>query len=156
MKSVDFLKLLKKQEKLSLVEPSDIVSKSYVEKAESNLESAKILIENNKLEESVSLAYYSMYHLLTSLLLKVGIKCENHTGSIMILKEIFNIDNKYILSAKKERVDKQYYVDFHITKEEIKEMIEEAEKFNKKIYDFIQKLQSKNIKDYREKYTKII
>jgi len=49
MKSVDFLKLLKKQEKLSLIESSDIVSKSYVEKSESNLESAKILLENNDL-----------------------------------------------------------------------------------------------------------
>lgn len=156
MKSVDFLKTLKIEGKLSLVEPSDIVSKSYVEKSESNLASAKILLENNKLEESVSLAYYSMYHLLTSLLFKVGIKCENHTGSIIILKEIFNIDNKYLLSAKKERVDKQYYVDFHITKEEVDEMIKEAEKFNKKIYDLIEKLQSKNIKEYREKYTKIV
>jgi uncharacterized protein (UPF0332 family) len=156
MKSVDFLKTLKIEGKLSLVEPSDIISKSYVEKAESNLESAKILHENNKLEESVSLAYYSMYHLLTSLLFKVGIKCENHTGSIIILKEIFNVDNKYILSAKKERVDKQYYVDFHITKEEVGEMIKEAEKFNKKIYDLIEKLQSKNIKEYLEKYTKIV
>jgi len=97
-----------------------------------------------------------MYHLLTSLLFKVGIKCKNHTGSIIILKEIFNVDNKYLLSAKKERVDKQYYVDFHITKEEVKEMIEEAEKFNKKIYDFIEKLQGKNIKNYREKYIKIV
>ena len=50
----------------------------------------------------------------------------------------------------------EYYVDFHITKEEVKEMIEEAEKFNKKIYDFIEKLQGKNIKNYREKYIKIV
>ena len=74
---------------------------------------------------------------------------------ILILEEVFNIDNKYILSAKKERVDKQYYVDLHITKEEVWEMIKEAEKFNKKIYDLIEKLQSKNIKEYCEKYTKI-
>jgi len=46
MKSVDFLKTLKIEGKLNLVEPSDIVSKSYVEKAESNLASAKILLEN--------------------------------------------------------------------------------------------------------------
>ena len=44
MKSVDFLKTLKKESKLSLIEPSEIVSKSYVEKSESNLESANSIL----------------------------------------------------------------------------------------------------------------
>ena len=156
MKSINFLKRLKKEGKLELVEPSNVISSSYIEKSESNLESAKILIESDKLEESVSLAYYSMYHLLTSLLFKVGIKCENHTGSIIILKEIFGIDNKFILSSKKERVDKQYYVDFSITKEEVEEMIKETEDFNKILYDFIEKISNETIKEYREKLEKTL
>ena len=79
-----------------------------------------------KLKKEGKLELDSMYHLLTSLLFKAGIKCENHTGAIIILKEIFEIDNKFILLAKKERVDKQYYVDFSVTKIEVEEFIKES------------------------------
>ena len=151
MKSINFLKILVNEKKLSLIEPSEEVSNSYLKKSESNLDSAKILLESDKLEESVALAYYGMYNLLISLLFKTGIKCENHTGAIILLKEIFSIDNKDLLFAKKERVDKQYYVDFHITKAEVIEMIKIAEDFNKELYDFIAKLSNQKINEYLEK-----
>jgi hypothetical protein len=57
MKRPDFLTNLAKEGKLSLVEPSEEVKKSYIQKSESNLVSAKILLDNNRLEEAVSLAY---------------------------------------------------------------------------------------------------
>ncbi len=133
MKKINFLIKLKKENKLKLVESSGEITDSYIKKSESNLISAKILLENKKLEESVSLAYYSMYHILSALLFKTGIKCENHSGAIIILKEVFEIDNSDISFAKKERVDKQYYTDFHIILQEVKEAIESAENFNNKI-----------------------
>ena len=80
-------------------------------------------MNNNKFEESVGLAYYSMYHLLIALLFKVGIKSENHSASVILLKEIFNQDNKKIFEAKTERIDKQYYIDFKITKSDVEETI---------------------------------
>jgi len=138
--------------KLQLVNPSEEIKDSYIKKSESNLISAKILLENNKLEESVSLVYYSMYHILTALLFKVGIKCENHSASIILLKELFSIDNSGIFFAKEERVDKQYYTDFNITKQEILEAIRIAENFNKRLLDFISKLDNQKIKEYREKF----
>ena len=100
--------------KLALVEPSEEIKQSYIQKSESNIVSAKILLNNNKLEEAVALAYYSMYHFITALFFKAGIKSENHTASISLLKEIFGIDNEYLIFAKKERLDKQYYVNFKI------------------------------------------
>ena len=109
MRKINFLAKLFDEGKLQLVNPSEEIKDSYIKKSESNLISAKILLENNKLEESVSLVYYSMYHMLTALLFKVGIKCENHSASIILLKELFSIDNSGIFFAKKERVDKQYY-----------------------------------------------
>ena len=137
MKRADFLTKLKKEGKLNLVEPSEEIKQSYLEKSESNLVSAKILLENNRLEESVTLAYYSMYHSLVALLFKSGIKSENHTASIILLKEIFEIDNSEISFAKKERVDKQYYVDFEITKKQVEDSIKKAEIFNSQMFDFI-------------------
>lgn len=152
MKTINFLAKLHKEGKLQLVEPSEVIKESYVKKSESNLISAKILLRNNKLEESVALAYYSMYHLLTALLFKIGIKCENHSASIILLKELFNIDNSEIFFSKRERIDKQYYTDFNIKKEEVTESIKIAEDFNKKLINFIAKLNNEMIKIYRNKF----
>jgi uncharacterized protein (UPF0332 family) len=64
MKKTNFLNKIKKEGKLELVQPSEEMKQSYLIKSESNIISAKILLTNGRLEESVSLAYYSMYHLL--------------------------------------------------------------------------------------------
>lgn len=149
---MNFLGKLKKQKKLELVESSEEIKQSYLEKSESNFISAKILLENKRLEESVSLAYYSMYHILLALLFKIGIKSENHSASIILLEKIFEINNSDILFAKKERVDKQYYVNFNISKEDVDDLLEKTENFNKELYDFISKLNSEKIRFYREKF----
>lgn len=151
MKKTDFLIKLAKERKIEIVEPSEEIKDSYLEKSESNLASAKILLENNKLEESVSLAYYSMYHSLIALLFKTGIKSENHSASIILLKELFEIDNSDISFAKRERVDKQYYVNFEITREQVKDAIRKAELFNSKILDFISKLTNEITNKYINK-----
>ncbi|MCX6742072.1 MAG: HEPN domain-containing protein [Candidatus Pacearchaeota archaeon] len=151
---MNFLSKLKKEGKFLLVEPNEEVKKAYLEKSESNLISAKILLENDRLEEAVSLVYYSMYHLLLALLFKVGVKSENHSISIILLKEIFGIENEEISNAKIERIDKQYYVNFHILKNQVEETIKTAEKFNEKIIDFISKMNNSDILKYREKFKK--
>ena len=155
-KTINFLNKLKKEGKLEFVEPSEEMKQSYTLKSESNLISAKILLERNRFEESVGLAYYSMYHLLTALLFKVGIKSENHSASIILLKGLFGQDNKDIFSAKKERIDKQYYVDFVITREDAEDIIRTAESFNSKISDFISKLNNDDVRKYREEFIVLI
>jgi len=142
--------------KLRLVSPSEAIKDSYVAKSESNLASAKILLDNQRLEESVSLAYYSMYNMLSAILFQVGIKCENHAASIILLNALFGIDNKSISFAKDERIDKQYYVDFGVTREDTVELIETAEEFNKNLFDFSSKMNSQKIKDYREQFLKLV
>lgn len=151
MKKSDFFNRLQEEGKLQLVPPSEEIMTSYLKKSDSHLISAKLLLENDRLEESVSLAYYSMYYMLLSLFFRAGIKCENHSAGIILLKELFNIDNSLISYAKKERIDKQYYVDFKIMKEEVEELIEAAEIFNSKILDFIEKLNSEKIAEFRMK-----
>ena len=156
MKKINFLSRLHRESKLRLVSPSETIKDSYVAKSESNLESAKILLENERFEESVSLAYYSMYNMLTAILFQVGIKCENHTASIILLNALFGIDNKSISFAKDERIDKQYYVDFGVTREDTVELIETAEEFNKNLFDFSSKMNGQKIKDYREQVLKLV
>ena len=156
MKKTNFLIKIKKESKLELVKPNEEIKEAYIRKSESNLTSAKILLDNNKLEEAVGLAYYSMYNLLLALLFKVGIKCENHSGTIILLKELFELDNSQIDFAKKERIDKQYYADFHLVREDVVEMIEIAEEFNGKILDFVSKISEQKIKEYRIKFKEIL
>lgn len=156
MKKTNFLKKLYKENKLKNIESSEEIENSYIEKSESNLISAKILLENNRLEESVSLAYYSMYHILTALFSVTGIKCENHTASIILLKDIFDIDNKEISFAKSERIDKQYYTNFNISKKDVIETIQKAEIFRKKLFDFISKLDIEKINAYKFKFNELL
>ena len=152
MKKVNFLLKLSKEGKLRLIEPSENVKESYLKKSESSLKSAQILLDSNQTEDAVPMAYYSMYNALTALLFKAGIKCENHTGAIILLKELFGIDNSKIKFAKNERVDKQYYVDFKLTKEDAIEIINSAKEFNSLIYDFISCLTTKNVQELQDEF----
>ncbi len=129
-----FLNKLKKEEKLGLVEPSEDICSSYSKKSVNCLKSAKLLLKNNLYENSISMSYYAMYNLLLALLFRVGIKCENHGGSILLLKLLFEKNELYkqISDAKKERIDKQYYVTSEkdeITKEVAEELLNNAEDF---------------------------
>ena len=92
-----FLTKLKKEEKLELAGPSEEICESYTEKSANCLKSAKLLLTNNLFENSIGMSYYAMYNLLIGLLFRAGIKCENHAGSILLLKLIFNQDNLFNL-----------------------------------------------------------
>lgn len=131
MKKIKFLIKLNEEGKLNITEPSVEIADSYAQKSDSHLESAKILLKSNKLEESVSMAYYSMYHILLSLLFRCGIKSENHAASILLLNELFKEDNlaKEISFGKKERIDKQYYTDFRLSRLDCDDMMKRAEGF---------------------------
>lgn len=151
-----FLIKLIKQGKLELVEPNEEIKNSYLRKSESNFISAKLLFDNHRLEEAISLAYYNMYNLVLALLFRTGIKSENHTASLMLLKNVFDIDNSFVFEAKKERIDKQYYVGFHIKKEQVKNMIDQAGEFNAFLLDFIERLNHDKILNFRKKFKKMI
>lgn len=154
--SYEFLRKLKKEGKLRIDEPSEEIKKSYLEKSKSNMESCEILLERDKLEEVVSLAYYSMYNLVLALMFKVGLKCENHSGSIILLKELFDYDNDKINYVKKERIDKQYYVDFDLSKKDVEEVVETAKGFNSDLFDFIERLNLDEIERARDKLGEIL
>lgn len=45
-----------------------------------------------------------------------------------------------------------YDTDFYVTKQEVIEGVKTAEDFNKRLLDFISKLNNQKIKEYREKF----
>ena len=161
MKKPSFLRKLKKEGKLELVEPTEEICRSYTEKADNCLKSAKLLLQHNLYENSVSMSYYTMYNLLTALLFKCGMKCENHAASIILFKRLFGRADlfKTISFAKEERIDKQYYVtskkDFVLTKEATEDMLKMAEDFLVKMKLLTAELKNEQIVNLREKFKTI-
>lgn len=162
MKKVNFLNKLKKERKLELVEPSEEMKSSYLQKAESCLKAARILLQNQLYENSVSEAYYCMYNSLLALLFKIGIKSENHSASIILLKNLFNEKDlfKIISFAKTERIDKQYYIESQqvvkVTEDSCRDMILKAEDFLIKIKLLINNLNLDYIDSLRNKFKNLI
>ena len=151
-----FLKKLYKDKILQLVAPNAELKMAYLKKSESYLASARLLRDSERFEESVSLAYYSMYYSVLALFFATGIKCENHTAAIILLDDIFGIDNSAIESAKSERIDKQYYVATAPVQSEVVELIKTAESFNAELLDVIDRLTNERIESVRKKLIKLI
>lgn len=149
-----FIKKLFRKGNIKITEPSNDICQSYLAKSEKSLISSKTLIRIGHYDDATALIYYSMYYATLALLFKTGIKSENHTGTIMLLKELYDIDNKKILDAKKERIDKQYYIDFKATVQEVKEGIIIAEEFNSIIKQRIDTIKETELKDILRQFRK--
>jgi uncharacterized protein (UPF0332 family) len=157
----NFLNKLMIEEKLELVEPNEEVCDSYLEKSDNCIASAKLLLNNNLYENSVSMSYYAMYNSLIALLFRNGIKCENHNGSILLLKLLFDNPDLFnlISDAKKERIDKQYYVTTEkddLTKESTQELFLDAENFVVKMKLIIKNLNNESIEEIRKKFRDLV
>ncbi len=152
MKKINFILKLISEEKISLIDASDEVSEAYGNKSKTSLKAAKILLDQNLLEEAISMSYYSMYHKANSLFRLIGIKCENHSAIILLLKERFKINNKEISFAKEERINKQYYTDFLVTKQDVKNGIKDAGSFIDELDLFIDSLTKDKKEEYKQKF----
>lgn len=151
MKKKEFLVKIINEGKLKLVKPSNEVCKAYLIKSKNSLKASKILLESKLYENSVSDAYYSMYYSLLALLFKCGIKSENHMASIFLLNDLFKKPELYnvISETKEERIEKQYYVEFELTKDDSETLIKQAEDFCIKIELFIDKIKENDINKIR-------
>lgn len=154
MKKINFIEKLILENKISLVEPNPEISKSHLEKSYTNMRASKLLLENNLLEESVSMSYYSMYNKLLSLFYLIGLKCENHSVSIILLKELFSLDNSTISFVKQEMIDKQYYTDFKVTSEDAKDLIDKSNTFISELDMFIDSLTEEQRNKFRAEFEK--
>jgi len=151
-----FLVKLKAQKRLEIVDKSQEMYESYLLKSENCLKSARILLKESLYENSIIDSYYAMYNCALALLFKCGIKCENHAGSIIILKEIFNLPQlaESLKDAKKSRIDSQYYVSD--TKEEAdqdttEKAIKNSENFILQLRAFIGLIKTSEIEEIRKK-----
>ncbi len=152
-----FLNKLERERKIVVIEPSENICDSYSEKSANCLTSARLLLQNNLYENSIAMSYYAMYNSLLALLFRVGIKCENHSASILLLKVLFGEDelSATISAAKKERVDKQYYVTLEkdeITQEIADELLSSAEDFVVRVKTIMERLTYDSIGQMRDRF----
>lgn len=158
MSDQSFLNKLKRDGKLELVEPSEEMKESQLQKAEACLTSAKVLLPHELYENSIVNSYYTMYNALTALLFKVGIKCENHEACIILFRRLFNKPDlsKIIVFGKEERIDKQYYPtskdNLPPTEQSTKDMIIKAEDFLVKIKLLITQVNNEDISKIRKNF----
>ena len=161
MKESIFLKKLKAEGRIELIEPSTEVSKAYLIKADNCLKSSKILLQNQLYENSVGEGYYCIYNSILALLFNLGIKSEVHSASIILFDRLFNIQemSKIAFQAKEERIDKQYYVETNqtkSTKDSCDNMILNAESFLIKIRVLIKELTNDKIQATRKLFEELL
>lgn len=107
-----FLSKLIRERKIEVVQPSSEICESYLGKSNNCLKSAKILLKEGIYENSIINSYYAMYDSVLALFFKCGIKCENHSGAVIVLSEGFRLEkfSKLLEESKGLRLDSQYYV----------------------------------------------
>ncbi len=154
MNTANFLKGLIKTRIVQLVENSEDISLSYFNDSKSYIFSAKLLFNEGRFKEATQLSYFSLYYSILGILFKIGIKSENHSASILLLKEVFEIDNQFALKLKEKRVG-TYYPDFEIERKSLEQTIKETEDFNSFIFNFVSKLDSGKINFYRSKFNEL-
>jgi len=135
---------------LKIVEPNDRLSTSYLTQAKSSLLRAEKNLNDNDFLWATVTIYYAEYYALYSFLQKIGIKCENHTCSILVVSLLLgNNKTKTINEHKDKRIDAQYYmkVDQEI---KIKSMLQEAKIFISDFDELVSNLNTTETKNYRE------
>lgn len=139
---------------LKIVEPNERLSQSYLEQAKSSLLRAeKDLNDNDFLWATVTI-YYAEYYALYSFLQRIGIKCENHTCSLLAVTILLGEEKtKTINLHKDKRVDAQYYMKVD-QEPKIRNMLQEAKAFVAEFDNCISNLSEEEIQKYRKQISK--
>jgi len=139
---------------LKIVEPNERLSKSYLEQAKSSLLRAKKDLEDKDLLWGTVAIYYAEYYALYSFLQRIGVKCENHSCSILAVGLLLGVEKtKTIKEHKDKRSDAQYYMKVD-QENKIKTMLIEAKNFISNFDELVSDLSEKEIKEYRSKISK--
>ncbi len=96
-----------------VVDPNENLADAFVKKAKNDLVVLRSIPVTDR-EWRAATAYYARYHMITAILLKIGVDCKDHNCSIRIaecllsgmLPEIFFVEIK---EAKSQRISLQYY-----------------------------------------------
>jgi len=136
---------------LKITESNERLSRSYLEQAKSSLLRANKDFEDKDLLWATVAIYYAEYYALYSFLQRIGIKCENHSCSILAVTLLLGEEKtKIIKEHKDKRIDAQYYM--KVDKEnKVGFMLTEAKNFISEFDELTSNLSDKEIKEYRDR-----
>lgn len=137
------------------IEPNDTLAYAYLQKSRHDLVVLRSISEEDT-EWKSTVAYYARYHILTALLLKIGMECKNHNCSLKLAEYLFQdmitINQfKEIKEAKKQRINLQYYTDRTVEKEEFEHNMKSVDDFVDKIQQIIESITREDIEKIRKK-----
>ncbi|MDN7025448.1 HEPN domain-containing protein [Methanoculleus sp. FWC-SCC1] len=94
------------------VEPSDNLAGAYLKKAEDAMDAMHSVAS---FDWKISAGYYSLYFSLYAVLMKIGIRSENHTCTIEVMQRLLgdyftSEECEMLEKARRARVETQYYV----------------------------------------------
>ncbi|MFW5912074.1 MAG: HEPN domain-containing protein [Candidatus Hadarchaeota archaeon] len=109
-----------------------------LERARDRLDAARLLLKNDKYEDAVNRAYYSMYHSAMALLRAKGVSPRTHRGLIGEFGRRFvredEVNRRYstmLSHAESLRESADYGLKSEIKREDAREVVENAEDFLK-------------------------
>ena len=152
---------LKQKRGIRIIEPNPNLTKAYLKKAISALNTMTAAVKINETDWITTTAYYARYFALYALLMKIGIKSEIHDCTINIAKLLSNngiltpslIED--IAKAKQTRIDTQYYVEKEQSQTAIKRNIEAARKFVLETEKAIDNITTEQINSIRAQLKKL-
>ena len=136
---------------LKIEESNERLAKSYLEEAKASLKRAEKNFADGDLLWTTVVIYYAEYYALYSFLQKIGLKCENHSCSILTADFLLGEEKtKTINQHKDKRVDAQYYM--RIDKQEkVEAMVQEAKQFVVEFDILVSSLSDEEIEKHRIK-----
>jgi uncharacterized protein (UPF0332 family) len=155
LKDDNLIWCLRQKHGIRIIEPNLNLTKAYLKKAKSALNTMTAALQINEADWTSTTAYYARYFALYALLMKIGVKSEIHDCTINGAQLLANrgilrqslVDD--IAEAKQARIDAQYYVATELNQKEIKKNAETARKFVLEIEQTIENVTSKQISTIR-------
>ncbi|MBQ6230035.1 MAG: HEPN domain-containing protein [Eubacterium sp.] len=120
------------------------LSKYRYEKAIECLNSAKVLVDHNDFRGAVNRAYYAIFHSLRSILALDMVEFKKHSGNISYFRQnyikdgVLDVELSRVLSLASETRNSSDYDDFFvISKDEVNNLIIDAERFCTDVADYL-------------------
>src|SRR3989344_6834233 len=88
---------------LQVVEPNERLAQAYLKEAKSSLERAEKNFLDGDLLWATVVVYYADYYALYSFLQRIGIKCENHTCSILAVMYLLGEEKTSVINNHKNK-----------------------------------------------------
>lgn len=143
---------------ISLIAPSETLASAYLKKAEEALETMQTITAH---DWKITTAYYAMYFSLYAVLTRIGMRCENHSCTILLMGRLLSdyftpAEAALVEKARGARVDAQYYVSREIPDLFCDELVRAAPRFLVRCGGIIDGMNEKTIGALRERLTEAL